>query len=186
MPKIDAPTVAEHHRQRRAALLAAATSLLAEHGLDAVTLAAVGACAGLARSSVYQYFDSTPALIAAVVEDVMPRAAERVAAAMSSADSPMAKVDAFVAATLDAATAPVHRSLRALEGAGIPAACLARVDELHSDLEVPERFGLRFGSVRVRPRCDQGQARRECDDEAWQMVRMFQHDPLKTQRGARA
>ena len=61
MPRIDAPTVAEHHAQRRAALLAAAEELLAEQGVEAVTPAAVGARAGLARSSVYQYFSSSPA-----------------------------------------------------------------------------------------------------------------------------
>ncbi len=131
MPKIDAPTVAEHHRQRRTALLAAATSLLAEQGLDAVNLATVGAAAGLARSSVYQYFDSTPALLAAVVEDVLPRTGEQLAKAMANAATPSGRIDAFVRSTLKTATDPTHRSLYALEGSALPAECLARVAELH-------------------------------------------------------
>ena len=41
MPKIAAPTLAEHHAQRRAAILAAATGLLQREGAPAVTPAAV-------------------------------------------------------------------------------------------------------------------------------------------------
>lgn len=137
MPKIDAPTVVEHHRQRRTALLAAATSLLAEQGLQALNLAAVGAAAGLARSSVYQYFDSTPALLAAVVEDVIPRTGDQLAKAMARATTPSARVDAFVRSTLDTATDPTHRSLYALEGSALPTECLARVAELHQQQYQP-------------------------------------------------
>ncbi len=137
MPKIAAATVAEHNEQRRAALLAAATELLAEQGIDGVTLGAVGAAAGIARSSVYQYFDSAPALIAAVVEDVMPRAGAQLAEAMASADSPWGRVDAFVVSVLDTATDATHRSLRALEHSQLPPECLARVAELHREQYQP-------------------------------------------------
>ena len=58
MPKISAPTVAEHRVRQRDALLHAATELLVDGGVSAVTPAAVGAAAGLARPSVYQYFSS--------------------------------------------------------------------------------------------------------------------------------
>ncbi|MGB8020339.1 MAG: TetR family transcriptional regulator, partial [Candidatus Nanopelagicales bacterium] len=80
MPRIDAPTVAEHHQMRRAALIAAANDLLATEGVEAVTLGAVGAAAGLARSSVYQYFDSTGSLLAELVEQEVPRATAHLAA----------------------------------------------------------------------------------------------------------
>ncbi len=74
MPKINAPTVAEHRDQRRAALVHAGRDILASQGADAVTPAAVGAAAGIARSSVYQYFDSSVALLAAIVEESFPNA----------------------------------------------------------------------------------------------------------------
>ena len=131
MPRIDAPTVAEHRERRREALLAAATALLAEHGVEAVNLAAAGAASGLARSSVYQYFDSTPALLAAVVEDVMAKTGARLAAAMGRADGPSERIDAFVRSTLDTATDPAHRSIHALAGSTLPPECLSRVAELH-------------------------------------------------------
>jgi AcrR family transcriptional regulator len=139
MPRIDAPTVAEHHSRRRSDLLAAGAALLAEGGVDAVTLAGVGAATGLARSSVYQYFDSAPALLAAVVEDVFPRSTAKLRRAVDRAATPEAKVDAYVGAVLDLATDPAHRSLYALAGAGLPEHCRARIGELHQEQFAPLR-----------------------------------------------
>jgi AcrR family transcriptional regulator len=142
VPKIDAPTVAEHHRQRRADLLAAATRLLAEGSLDAVTLAAVGEAVGLSRSSVYQYFDSTPALLAAVVEDAFPRAAGRIESVMSTAGTPEERIDAYVRVALELATDPTHRSLEALADAPVPPECRARIRELHEQQYAPLRAAV--------------------------------------------
>lgn len=143
MPRIDAPTVAEHHSRRRAALLAAAESVLAEQGVDALTLAAVGSVAGLARSSVYQYFDSTPALVAAVVEDSFPRATELLRAAVAGAGTPRERVDAYVRTALELATDRTHRSLSALAGADLHPACRARLAQLHAEQGAPLREALR-------------------------------------------
>ena len=137
MPRIDAPTVAEHHAQRRAALLAAAEELLAEQGVEAVTPAAVGARAGLARSSVYQYFSSSPAIVAAVVEDAFPRAIEQLRAAMAATTTPSEQVDAYVTTALRLAGDRTHRSLRALAVADLPEHCQARMDELHREQTTP-------------------------------------------------
>ena len=142
MPKIDAPTVAEHHARRRAALLAAAETVLAEQGLDALSLGAVGAQAGLARSSVYQYFDSTPALLVAVVEDAFPRATRTLRAAVDAESTPLEKVDAYVRTALDLAADRTHRSLAALASADLPPECRARVVELHTAQNAPLRESL--------------------------------------------
>jgi AcrR family transcriptional regulator len=142
MPRIDAPTVAEHHEWRRAALLEAATALLADGGVDALTLAAVGPAAGLARSSVYQYFDSAPALLAAVVEDAFPRATTRITDAVSRARDPRAQVDAYVTVALEVATDPTHRSLATLARSSLPEPCQARIVELHREQLAPLRDAI--------------------------------------------
>ena len=142
MPRIDAPTVVEHHSKQRAALLAAGGDLLASRGVDAVTPAAVGAAAGLARSSVYQYFDSSPALIAAIVEDAFPRATDELRAAVAKAGPPSAQVDAYVRTALKMATDPAHRSLYALGRTELPSACRARLAELHAEQHAPLRAAL--------------------------------------------
>lgn len=142
MPKIDAPTVAEHHSRRRAALLEAGAALLAEQGVDAVTLGAVGTAAGLARSSVYQYFDSAPALLAAIVNDLAATAHQRLAQAGDGSATPWARIDAFVCAALDTSTDATHRSLAALESASLPAECRAHMRNLHQGVFEPLRQDL--------------------------------------------
>lgn len=142
MPKIDAPTVAEHHRRRRQALLAATERLLAEGGVDGVTLGAVGAQAGLARSSVYQYFDSAPALLAALVEDRMPRSLARLEADTTAAPDPAARVDAFVRSALRTTSDTTHRALSALADAELPPECAMRLAELHRGQQAPLRAAL--------------------------------------------
>jgi len=105
MPKIDAPTVVEHHARRRAAIVSAAVDLLGADGAGAVTPAAVAAVAGLARSSVYLYYPSTGALVGAAVEEVFRRALADLTEAMAGARTPEARVTAYVDAGIDAAMA---------------------------------------------------------------------------------
>jgi len=142
MPKIDAPTVAEHHSRRRAALLAAAEALIAAHGVPALTLSAVGAAAGLARSSVYQYFDSTPALVAAVVEDAFSRTNQQLQAAVDPAATPDARIDAYVRFVLQMATEPTNRAIHQLGHADLPTSCRARLAELHREQYAPLRRAI--------------------------------------------
>jgi AcrR family transcriptional regulator len=137
MPRIDAPTVAEHHQMRRSALMAAAGDLLATQGVESVTLGAVGAAAGLARSSVYQYFDSTGSLLAALVEQELPRATAHLAAVVAREADPSDKVQAFVKASLRAATDDNHRAMAALGWADLPQECQARLAELHAEQLAP-------------------------------------------------
>src|SRR4029077_11957642 len=73
MPRIEADTVAQHRARQRAALLRAAEQVLIEDGYENLAFAAVARRAGLARSSVYEYFTSRDDLVAALVADVLPR-----------------------------------------------------------------------------------------------------------------
>ena len=56
MPKISAPSIVEHRELRRQQLISAALELALGEGAEAVTVAAVAKKAGLARSSIYEYF----------------------------------------------------------------------------------------------------------------------------------
>lgn len=100
MPRIKAATVAEHRAAQRAALVEAARALLAERPGRAPTLAEVAARAGMARPSAYQYFASSADLFDAVVDDLFPRWARRVDAAMRKATTPGERVLAYVDANL--------------------------------------------------------------------------------------
>ena len=142
MPRINAPTLAEHRRIQREALLEAATELLVTEGLKAVTPAAVGAAAGLARSSVYQYFASSAAIVAAMIEDAFPRGNEAMAAALAGLDDPVEIMEAYVRETLRQTADGAHRPAAALQSAELPAECRSRLDELHRDQVAPFQAAL--------------------------------------------
>lgn len=137
MPKINAATVAEHRAQQRAALIQAATDVLVEQGAAAVTPAAVGARAGLARSSFYQYFPSAAALLAAIVEDAFTAADTATTRALADIDEPERRLDAFIRTELLLAAQGAHRPAKALMQADLPPECLARVHELHHQHYAP-------------------------------------------------
>ncbi|MBW4031204.1 MAG: TetR family transcriptional regulator [Acidobacteria bacterium] len=137
MPKISAPTVAEHRSRQRTALLQAATDILVTDGINAVTPAAVGAAAGLARPSVYQYFSSGAAIIAAIIEDVFPRANQILAESLAVAGTPEERLDAYIRETLRLAAEGYHRPASALAGAALPPECLTRLMELHHEQAAP-------------------------------------------------
>lgn len=136
VPRIDAPTVAEHHAQRRAALVAAALDLLATDGPAGVQPAGVAARAGLARSSVYQYYPSTGALLGAAVEEMFRRALADVEERTAGAGGAHERVAAYVDAGLDAALAG-HLPLPSFAGLALPEDCQARVVALHVALMAP-------------------------------------------------
>ena len=100
MPKIDAPSLAEHRAARRRAILDAAHELLRANP-EAPALGDVAERAGVARSSVYQYFASRRDLLAALAQDTFPRWAERVTGAMADAPTPADRVTAYALANLD-------------------------------------------------------------------------------------
>jgi AcrR family transcriptional regulator len=100
VPKIDAPSLAEHRAARRRALLDAAHELLKANP-EAPALGDVAERAGVARSSVYQYFASRRDLLAALAQDTFPRWTERITGAMAAAPTPADRVTAYALANLD-------------------------------------------------------------------------------------
>ncbi len=149
MPRIDAPTVVEHHARQRRALLDAARSLLAETG-DVPSMAALGRRAGLARSSVYQYFASTEDLLHAVVTDVFPDWASQVMARVDSATSPAERVWAYVEANVDLFASSEQAVAQALIRVVEPHVLRAPMEKFHAELQVPLREALAaFGEPEV-------------------------------------
>lgn len=136
MPKIDAPTVAEHNTQRRAAILEAAVDLLNSDGIGGLTPAAVAAASGLARSSVYQYYPSTGALIAAGVTEIFQRTGRLIEEGQVGATTPEERIVAWVDSALEAAGAG-HEPMKVFASGDLPAECRAAVVGLHRELTEP-------------------------------------------------
>lgn len=69
----------QRSRAKVDAMLDAADALVVERGADALTTTLVAERAGVAVGSVYQYFDSAPAIVDALLERHAERFAERLA-----------------------------------------------------------------------------------------------------------
>ncbi len=141
MPRIDAPTVAEHHDRQRRALLDAARALLAETG-EAPSMTAVGRRAGLARSSVYQYFSSPEALLHGVVADVFPDWAAQVRERVEAATTPGGRVWAYIEANVDLFASSEQAVAAALARVVDPSVLRGPMQEFHAQLQVPLREAL--------------------------------------------
>ncbi|MFC4603834.1 TetR/AcrR family transcriptional regulator [Rhodococcus kronopolitis] len=137
MPRINAPTVAEHRAAQRRALLDAAREVLAEGSADDLGFAEVATRAGLARSSVYQYFKSRRDLIDALIEDSFPRWSERVQREMDAAGGPDRRVLAYVRANLDLVAEGEHAAASSLAALAPTARTTAESASLHRQLSTP-------------------------------------------------
>lgn len=94
MPKISAPSVAEHHEVQLRAILEAAYALIHEERVMP-GLAQVAARAGLARTSVYQYFSSRAELLVAVAEDMLPAWESHLQASVDEFTDPRDRILAY-------------------------------------------------------------------------------------------
>jgi AcrR family transcriptional regulator len=142
VPRIQAPTVAEHRARQRRAILDAARTHLAEEGA-APSLAQVGARAGLARSSVYEYFASREDLLAGVVADVFPDWAGQVIGAVEAAPTPGEKVWAYAEANMRLFASSEQAVARALTSVVDPALLAEPMTRFHESLQRPLVAALR-------------------------------------------
>ncbi|GAB2874979.1 TetR/AcrR family transcriptional regulator [Nocardioides pacificus] len=136
MPRISAPTVAEHRQRQRRALLDGARAILGETGAPP-TLAAVAQRAGLARSSAYHYFASSEDLLAAVVGDVFPDWASQVRDRVAAASTPGARIWAYVHANLELFASSEQAVASALSKVVDPAVLKEPMEAFHAELQGP-------------------------------------------------
>ncbi|GAA2397806.1 TetR/AcrR family transcriptional regulator [Streptomyces glaucosporus] len=126
--------MAEHRRMQRDALLEAARSLLSEGGTEALTFPALAERTGLARSSVYEYFRSRAAVVEELCAVDFPVWAAEVEAAMERAETPEAKVEAYVRRQLDLAGDRRHRAVVAISAGELDAGAREKIRAAHGGL----------------------------------------------------
>jgi AcrR family transcriptional regulator len=141
MPKIEAPTLAQHREQRRDALVEAATTVMRESGT--VTMAAVAERTGLSRSAVYEYYRSAADLIADVVVDELAAWIDHLAVAVEHIDDPRQRLETWIRAALAYVADGRHALVRAAGDASLPPVRRAQVQALHRELAAPVLTSLR-------------------------------------------
>ena len=120
MPKIQAPSIAEHHELRRHQLIAAAMELAISGGAEAVTVSAVAQRAGLSRSSIYEYFSSSADLIADLVVEELDYYTARLAEAIKGSTDPFEKIALWIAEGLRYVEDGRHMLVKSLNTVSTP------------------------------------------------------------------
>ena len=120
MPKIQAPSIAEHRELRRHQLISAAMELALEGGAEAVTVSAVAHKAGLSRSSIYEYFSSSADLIADLVVEELDYYTARLAEAIKGATDPFEKIELWIAEGLRYVEDGRHMLVKSLNTVSTP------------------------------------------------------------------
>ena len=120
MPKIQAPTVALHRELRRQQLMDAAMELALASGAESITVAAVAAKAGLARSSIYEYFASSADLVADLVIEELEYFTGRLAEATAGATDPYMRIELWISESLRYVADGRHMLVKSLNTISTP------------------------------------------------------------------
>lgn len=137
MPKISEPTVAEHRARQLRTLLDTARTLVAEEGIEALSLAALARRVGLSRPSLYEYFRSKDDLVAAILEEELPRWAALAEEALAGPAGLEGKVEAYVRVLLEVMTDGRHAAAVALAEHALAEPALERIRVGHAQLLRP-------------------------------------------------
>ena len=134
MPKIEAGSVREHRAQRLAQLIDAAEAILNEGGLESLTASAVAARVGIARNSIYRYFDSIEDLLELVVTREFPAWIDAVERTVAAETTPEDQAVAYVRANLEQAARGTHGWRASLSRGSLSPSARERVRNLHASL----------------------------------------------------
>jgi len=119
-PKIQAATVVEQRQMRQRQLIDAALAIALESGAANITVAAVAKRAGLARSSMYEYFSSSADLIADLVIEELALYQKRLAQAVKGTEDPYQHIELWIAEALQYVVDGRHMLIKSLNAAAIP------------------------------------------------------------------
>jgi len=142
MPKISAPSIVEHRELRRQQLISAALELALGEGAEAVTVAAVAKKAGLARSSIYEYFASSADLIADLILEELDYYSNRLAIAIIDATDPFEKIEHWIAEGLRYVADGRHMLVKSLNTISTPEFRKEEIAMGHRKMIAPLRQAL--------------------------------------------
>jgi AcrR family transcriptional regulator len=133
-PKIQAATVVEQRQMRQRQLIDAALSIALESGTANITVAAVAKRAGLARSSMYEYFSSSADLIADLVIEELALYQKRLAQAVMGTQDPYQHIELWIAEALQYVVDGRHMLIKSLNAAAIPEFRRDEISQGHRNL----------------------------------------------------
>lgn len=129
MPRISAPTVAEHRTMVQQQLVDAAEQILRSREPDALTASAVTHAVGIARNSIYRYVDSVDDLRGLVLARHLPAWLDAVESELSSIEDPADRIAVWVRANVEQADRSGHGWLMSLGQTTTPSEATIKVME---------------------------------------------------------
>ena len=101
MPRVTGGSIEAHKRDARARVYDAFARLMYERGYDAITLADIAEAAGMARTSMYNYYPSKEALLIAYTDAEMQQFVDDLRVALGDADGAVERLQVYVRRQLD-------------------------------------------------------------------------------------
>jgi len=111
MPRIAAANIEEHVRRQTERIVAAARKLYVRQGFHATDLGDVAREVGLARNSLYRYFNNKDELLIECVREDMELHLRRLESLAADHPAPADRIIALVNVQFDLATGPEHATL---------------------------------------------------------------------------
>ncbi len=146
MPRIAAPTIAQNRDLRQSAILAAATEIARESGVNKITVGEIAKRAGIARTSVYAYFESSADLIADVLIDELFDMIDILERRVNQAPSAREAILAWMQASLEYVNDGRHEFVKSAATVDLPPARRAEMQQLHRTMIAPLTSALaQFG-----------------------------------------
>ena len=133
-PKIQAATIVEQRAMRQRQLIDAALAIALESGAANITVAAVAQRAGLARSSIYEYFPSSADLIADLVIEELALYQKRLSHAVIGTQDPYQHIELWIAEALQYVVDGRHMLIKSLNAATIPEFRRDEISQGHRNL----------------------------------------------------
>ena len=143
MPRIQAPSLAEHREWRRAQLIEAAAAIALESGGEAVTVAAVAARAGLSRTSLYEYFASSADLAADLVIDELKNFAKELQKIADAGETPIEAIGLWIEGSLQYIADGRHLLAKAFNAINLPSSSNVAIGIGHRELLAPLQSRLK-------------------------------------------
>jgi len=137
MPKINTNILVNQREWRRSQLINAAAAIALESGSEAITVAAVAQRAGLARTSVYEYFGSSAELVADLIIEELSAFTDILVAAVESAEVPEEAIANWINSALQYSADGRHLLAKALSATSQPVNRSAEIGAAHRALLAP-------------------------------------------------
>jgi AcrR family transcriptional regulator len=148
MPKINTSNLVNQREWRRSQLISAAAAIALESGSEAITVSAVAQRAGLARTSVYEYFGSSAELVADLIIEELSAFTDILVTAVSPASVPEEAIAYWIDSALQYIADGRHLLAKALSATSLPINRSAEIGAAHRALLAPLNIALTEIGVR--------------------------------------